>query len=146
MTHWRPRQSIRVLAIGLATREGHLLAAEVRNDAGQLTGVRPLGGEIEFGETRDAALIREFREELTCTVAITGPWIAIENLFVHEGVQGHEIVFAAPVRILDRVLPLDAPVAFEDGVPAIARWFALDRLRRGEIALYPTGLAERIGL
>jgi 8-oxo-dGTP pyrophosphatase MutT (NUDIX family) len=145
VTVWRPRQSIRILVIGLALRDGRLLAAEVTDDAGRLKGVRPLGGGVEFGETREAALIREFREELDCAIQITGPWIAIENLYHHEGLAGHEIVFAALIRILDRDLPLDAPVAFEDGdAPVIARWFAIDRLKRGEIALFPTGLADLI--
>jgi ADP-ribose pyrophosphatase YjhB (NUDIX family) len=36
----------------------------VRDDAGRIKGVRPLGGEIEFGESWQAALVRKFHEEL----------------------------------------------------------------------------------
>ena len=45
-----PLAHIRVVAIGLHWRDGRLLAAEVRDDAGGIKGVRPLGGEVAFGE------------------------------------------------------------------------------------------------
>ena len=70
MTTWRPHPRIRVVAIGLHWRDGRLLAAEVRDDAGRLKGVRPLGGEIEFGESWQAALVRKFHEELGIGISI----------------------------------------------------------------------------
>jgi hypothetical protein len=45
MTTWRLHSHIRVVAIGLHWRNDRLLAAEVRDDAGRIKGVRPLGGE-----------------------------------------------------------------------------------------------------
>ncbi|WP_279482786.1 NUDIX hydrolase [Aureimonas sp. SK2] len=141
---WRPPAAIRVKVLGLPILDGRLLAAEVYADDGRLTGVRPLGGSIEFGETREAALRREFREELEADIKMAGPWAVFENLFVHEGTPGHEIVFAAPIRILDRRFDAAEPVPFTDGVPCIARWFPLDALMRGEPALFPTGLRERL--
>ena len=39
MTTWRPHPHIRVVAIGLHWRDGRLLAAEVRDDAGRIKGV-----------------------------------------------------------------------------------------------------------
>ena len=99
MTVWRPAPIIRTKAIGLAWHDGRLLAAEVRDDAGRLKGVRPLGGVIEFGERWRAALMREFEEELHLAVEVLGDPIVLENLFVHEEELGHEIVFAAEVRL-----------------------------------------------
>ena len=64
MSTWRPHPHIRVVALGLHWRGGRLLAAEVRDDAARIKGVRPLGGEIEFGESWRTALVREFNEEL----------------------------------------------------------------------------------
>ena len=71
MNSWRPSPQIRVKALGLHWRDGKLLAAEVRDDAGHIRGVRPLGGSVEFGETARAAVIREFQEELGFTVTTT---------------------------------------------------------------------------
>jgi 8-oxo-dGTP pyrophosphatase MutT (NUDIX family) len=64
MTTWRLHSHIRVVAIGLHWRNDRLLAAEVRDDAGRIKGVRPLGGEIDFDESWQAALVRKFHEEL----------------------------------------------------------------------------------
>src|SRR4051794_697255 len=64
MTTWRLHSHIRVVAISLHWRNDRLLAAEVRDDAGRIKGMRPLGGETEFGESWQAALVRNFHEEL----------------------------------------------------------------------------------
>ena len=74
MNVWRPAPAIRVKALGLHWRDGRLLAFEVHDDAGRVTGVRPLGGSIEFGETAEAALRREFREELGIDVVVAGDY------------------------------------------------------------------------
>jgi len=74
VTTWRPAQNIPVKVIGLALHKGRLLAAEIYNDDGEVKGIRPLGGHIEFGETREVALRREFQEELGTEIEITGAW------------------------------------------------------------------------
>ncbi|MCF4115786.1 NUDIX domain-containing protein, partial [Rhodovulum sulfidophilum] len=54
--------------------------------------MRPLGGTVEFGETAQTAVIREFQEELGITVKIVGSPTFIENIYVHEGSLGHEML------------------------------------------------------
>lgn len=143
MTIWRPAQSIRVKAIGLNWRNGCLLAAEVPQDDGHIKGVRPLGGTVEFGETWQQALRREFREELDVEITITGEALVIENIYQHEGQTGHEVIFAADVVLPDvPALAKDVITFHEDnGMKCIARWFELDQLGgEGQPDLYPTGL------
>lgn len=144
MTTWRPRHNIRVIAIGLHWRDGLLLAAEVRDDTGEIKGVRPLGGGVEFGETWQQALTREFREELDIVVTISGAPLVMENIYVHEGEAGHEIVFIADVQFPDDAFEGQKTVKFteDSGVECIARWFDLNDLDNGEIYLFPTGLKE----
>jgi hypothetical protein len=72
MNTWRPAPRIRVKALGLHWRGDRLLAAEVLDDAGHVKGVRPLGGTVEFGETAEMAVIREFQEELGIVVKTNG--------------------------------------------------------------------------
>lgn len=146
MTIWRPHQSIRFKAIGLAWQQGRLLAAEVVEDCGRVKGVRPLGGTIEFGETWQDALKREFHEELKAPITITSPALVFENIYQHQGHLGHEVIFAADITLPDRRdLTADKIVFHEDnGVECTARWFALSALDTGDLELYPTGLKAKL--
>lgn len=147
MTLWRPASRIRVKALGLHWRSNRLLAAEVTDDSGHVKGVRPLGGSVEFGETAETALIREFQEELGITVRPVGPPFFMENLFFHEGMPGHEILV-----IFDIDVPADTPIpdgrlrlAESDGSIFFADWFDLDALDvPGGLPLFPTGLKARL--
>ncbi|MHC2216403.1 NUDIX hydrolase [Rhizobium leguminosarum] len=142
MTIWRPSQQIRVKVIGLAWRNDRLLAAEVEDDSDRIKGVRPLGGAIEFGESREEALQREFREELETDIRIVGPWHLLENIYEHHGATGHEYIFAADIELADASLYERDEIRYSelDETAATARWFGRDRLRDAGIDLYPTGL------
>jgi NADH pyrophosphatase NudC (nudix superfamily) len=142
MAIWRPSQQIRVKVIGLAWRKDQLLAAEVEDDSGRIKGVRPLGGAIEFGESREEALQREFREELETDIRIVGPWHLLENIYEHHGATGHEYIFAADIELADASLYERDEIRYSelDETAATARWFGRDRLRDAGIDLYPTGL------
>ncbi len=141
MTVWRPPQEIRVKVIGLVRRANRFLVAAVETDAGRVKGFRPLGGTVEFGETRDEALRREFREELGCDVRRTGHWIALENIFEHEGWLGHEIIFAAFAEVSDPAILEREEIAFResDGTRCLALWIDPAALPPGT-SLYPDGL------
>ncbi|MFF0948612.1 NUDIX hydrolase [Rhizobium leguminosarum] len=142
MTVWRPSQQIRVKVIGLAWRKDQLLAAEVEDDSGRIKGVRPLGGAIEFGESREEALHREFREELETDIRIVGPWHLLENIYEHHGAIGHEFIFAADIELANASLYERDEIRYSelDETAATARWFGRDSLRDAGIDLYPTGL------
>jgi 8-oxo-dGTP pyrophosphatase MutT (NUDIX family) len=147
MTIWRPPKNIRVIAIGLAWRDGRLLATEVKTDRGTVQGVRPVGGGIEYGETREEALHREFMEELGAEISIIGPWHVLENFFEHEGVLGHEIVFAANIAFANRSFYERDEIIYpiENGELARAIWVAPAELAAQGIALYPLDLDSKIG-
>lgn len=143
MTNWRPHAHIRVVAIGLHWRDGRLLAAEVRDDAGRIKGVRPLGGEIEFGESWRAALVREFNEELGIDVTLKGEPLMLENIFMHEGATGHEVMFISEVEFPDAAFRGQDRIDFreDNGEQIVARWFDLADLDAdGAPSLFPTGL------
>ncbi|MEL6978361.1 MAG: NUDIX domain-containing protein [Pseudomonadota bacterium] len=149
MTNWRPPQRLRVLAVGLPFRgEGagrELLASPVRDDQGALIGWRPIGGEVEFGETAEAALQREFLEEFALRIRPGAQICALENLFEHHGAPGHEIILALQAQ-------LDPPeTAAQDLFEPVeaghepASWTKLARFLSGDAVLFPPGLLENLG-
>lgn len=146
MSVWRPSPSIRVKAIGTHWRDGKLLCAEVPDDQGNIKGVRPLGGSIEFGEPWQVALRREFQEELDVEIEVTGPPTVIENIFHHHGHTGHEVIFVAPIQMpKDAFADTDVIHFTEDnGFECTARWFDISTLDTGGLELYPTGLKAHL--
>lgn len=145
MAVWTPSPAVAVKVIGLVWRGEELLVAEVEESDGRVKGVRPLGGTIEFGETREQALEREFVEELRCDVMVSGPWHAFENIYRHEGRTGHEFIFAANVTLGDEDLYRRDRFHYleHEGTRCCAVWLDPLRLPPG-IELYPTGLALAI--
>ncbi|WP_075215335.1 NUDIX hydrolase [Mongoliimonas terrestris] len=146
MTPWTPPQSLRVKVLGLARRGNRYLVADVLRNDGTPKGVRPLGGSVEFGETRETALLREFTEELGAITTLQGGWAVIENIFDHEGAIGHEIVFVACVDLVGLPPPgPDGAIPFLEGdVPGRARWMSLAEVAGAGLEFYPTGLAALV--
>jgi ADP-ribose pyrophosphatase YjhB (NUDIX family) len=146
MALWRPPQSIRTKVIGLAWQQASLLAVEVERDDGSVKGVRPPGGSIQFGETREEALRREFREELGSEIALLGNWHVFENIYRHEGMLGHELIFAVDVTLADKDLYGREEILFceDNGIACRARWFDPQALRATGLELYPTGLENHV--
>jgi NUDIX domain len=140
---WRPASQIGVKALGLHWRGRLLLAAEVYSDNGQLKGVRPLGGSIEFGETARDALKREFKEELGVEVIAHSDPIIMENLYIHEGSQGHEVVFIFDIFFPTGKLEFEESIEFQEnnGSFCVARWYDIDKLDLIDgLELFPRGL------
>ncbi len=119
---------------------------DVLDDAGNLKGVRPLGGSVEFGETWQVTLAREFKEELDIDVQITSAPMVFENIFSHEGSVGHEVLFLADVAFPKGAFEGQDQVIFaeDSGELCRASWWALDDLKAQYIPLYPDGLMDAL--
>ncbi|MBL4907614.1 MAG: NUDIX domain-containing protein [Sneathiella sp.] len=141
-----PSTSIRVKAFGLAWRDKALLASEILNDAGEIKGIRPLGGIVEYGEIWQDALKREFLEKLRTEIILTGQPDMLENIYSHPDVTGHEIIFLSNIFLVDQSLYSQDVIQFseQDGTMCTARWFDLSDLEKSGPKLYPTGLLDKI--
>lgn len=143
---WRPKQQIQVKALGLLWQEGKLLASEIHDDNGEIKGVRPLGGCVEFGKIWQLTLVREFKEELDIAIHIVSPPVIVENIYDHYGMRGHEIVFLANIALTDDRDLGCGPIIYQEdsSVQCRADWHDIAALRRSGLPLFPNGLIDRL--
>ncbi|MFF1606908.1 NUDIX hydrolase [Amycolatopsis sp. NPDC058278] len=130
--------SIRPIALGIIRRGDSLLVFEAHDDVKGETYYRPLGGGIEFGEYAEAALKREFLEELDAEIEVGELLGVLENVFTWRDRPGHEIAFLYAAEFADPGrYERDEMKILDD--PATARWVDF---RDGSKILYPQGLTE----
>lgn len=101
---------------------------------------RPLGGQIESGESPEQALVREMREELGEEVRVVRALGELDNRFVFEGKPGWEQVHVLEAQFDSE----DAPdVNSVEAEGWNLRWVDPDALT---LPLYPDGLADLLRL
>lgn len=140
-----PGRLFRVRAAGVAVHEGRVLVHREEQPSPWTNSALP-GGGVELGESSDAAVVREFREELGVDVRVGRLlWVA-DNRFVHEGERWHEIGFYWEV-VVDAALAALGPGPTIDTDLFLGRefrlhwaWHPLDRL--AEIEMKPSFLVE----
>ena len=97
---------------------------------------RCLGGGIEFQETSETALKREFMEELSLKINVKNFLGIAENIFEYEGKKGHEIVFFYEIEIPDELYQ-DKYVQVEGDRVGEAIWVDIEDFKNGSKTLYP---------
>lgn len=135
---------IRPIVIGVALRDDRVFAIEGFDTRKGERFYRPPGGGIEFGETGEQALRREFREELDVELTSATYLGTLENVFTYEGRLGHEIVLVYRIELADgeRFMLETVAGAESDGSSFEARWLPVGDVRAGAARLYPDGLLE----
>lgn len=135
---------------------GVVLGAVERPDTGaylvqRLPGARDglhfhrfVGGGIHPGEPSDAALEREFREELGVGVEAGPAVCTVENLFTHEGRSHHEFAVVREAGFADASLYDRERFSGVDtgGVEYEAYWRSLADIRAADAPFFPDGVAD----
>ncbi|MBW4481880.1 MAG: NUDIX domain-containing protein [Tildeniella torsiva UHER 1998/13D] len=132
------KERIRPISICLMRRGEEILVHEAYDSVKERGFARPLGGGIDFGETSEAAAIREIKEELG--VDITGVTLLgiVENIFVLEGEPGHEMVFVYDGQFVDESLYQREHLEAVEGKRQFkAVWRSPQALRDGPCHLVP---------
>jgi 8-oxo-dGTP pyrophosphatase MutT (NUDIX family) len=137
----RPRP--RPIALAVIRDRGRLLVFEVADPVRGITGYRPLGGSIEFGERGHDTVAREMREEIGAQLLDVRYLATLENIHQYLGRPGHEIVRIYEARLADAALCERDFIegAEEDGEPLRCTWKPIADFERG-VPLYPEGLLE----
>lgn len=95
--------NIRPSALGIIKKDGYVLASKHLDNVINQEFCRLFGGGIEFGEKSKDALKREFLEELGAVTINEKFLCVVENIFVYNGEQGHEITFLYEVDFEDKI-------------------------------------------
>ncbi|CAN5859608.1 NUDIX hydrolase [soil metagenome] len=136
---------IRPIAICLFRNGNRILVSEGFDTIKQDYYYRPLGGGIEYGESSREAVLREIQEELGVEVNNLQLIGVLENIFIYEGQQGHEIVFVFDAEFTDKSLyKLDEIDGYEQeaNVRFKAKWYSLSEFEKSSDRLVPEELAK----
>lgn len=134
--------SIRPIALAVPRRGDDLLVFEYHDPTKGQTFYRPLGGGIEFGETADAAVRREMREELAVEILDVRLLGVLENIYHAFGRDSHEIAFIFDCRLADQArYERDLVGEILDDAGIMVRWRPLSSFTPDR-PLYPHGLAD----
>ena len=130
----------RPLVLGIFRRGRHVLVGEGTDRVKGSSFYRPLGGQIESGESPEDALVREMREELGEEIRVVRHLGELDNQFVFEGRPGWEQVHVFEAEFL----AADAPRV--DSIEA--EGWSLTWVDPGalDLPLYPDGLADLLRL
>lgn len=135
--------ALRAIAVAVFRRGDEILVSAVPDGVKDVTGWRPPGGGIEFGERGDETVAREIREELGVEIAEARYLGTLENIFTFLGARGHEIVRVYDARFADHALygrdHIDA--VEEVSGPFVCVWRRLSDFGP-DAPLYPEGLLE----
>lgn len=135
----------RAITLGLLIKDDYLLLEELEGKPSTDTGFyyRPIGGTIEFGETSDQTLIREYYEELGVEVSINRYIGCLENIFVIDEEIGHEMIQLYRVDFQDQSLYHKEWFTVSEGTKVgRAVWVAKKQFLSGQKVLYPAGLID----
>lgn len=133
--------SIRTIALCVFRRGSRILVGRALDDVEQQCFMRPLGGEVKFGELAVDALTREIREELGLEIHEITRLGVLENVFTYRGKPGHEIVFVFDAQFVDERVYDEPQLQLKEPIwDGGTRW--LDLSEPLPHPLYPDGLLK----
>lgn len=136
---------IRPLALALIKNErGQLLLHQAFDRVKNEVFYRPLGGGIEFHETGEAALEREFMEEVGSKIVVGDLVHTFENIFTYEGHRGHEIVLLYEAKFEDDSMYQKSELDIVESGKVISKavWRSLEEIQLEKAKIYPSGIEK----
>ena len=102
---------------------------------------RCIGGGIEFYEKSIDAIKREFKEEIDEDVVIDKYLGFAEELFVHKGKRGHEMIQLYKVKLNTANPKQEYPILDSD---VTAKWIDIEDIISGRKVVYPEAVVDYI--
>jgi 8-oxo-dGTP pyrophosphatase MutT (NUDIX family) len=139
---WTPPRQVRAVALAVVRNGDRILMQESVDTASASTLYRPVGGTIEFLESGEKTVIREFREELAIELVDVLYLATIES--IGESVRGpwHEIIMLYEASFADHA---NYDVASFNSLPGsgmryTTRWLTLSEIESIPGFIHPHNL------
>lgn len=129
-------KEIRPIVLGIAKKNNQILVSEGFDKVKNQTFYRCLGGGIEFLETSEAALKREYKEELNIDIDIEDYCGLTENIFTYEGKNGHELILFYNIKIKEDDIKERYHI-IDDNAETDAYWIDIAEFKNKNKILYP---------
>jgi len=136
------KKRIRPIALCVFLKNNRILVFEGYDKVKDEIFYRPLGGGIEFGETAEETVRREFMEEINVEVKDIRYLGTLENIYIFNGKLYHEIVMIHDGALVNSGLYEQAVIVGEEANGDVIRamWKNLDEFGEGKSILYPNDL------
>lgn len=93
-----------------------------------------VGGKVAFGENSEKAIIREYFEETGANVEVERLAACVENFFVFNSRQWHEILFFYVLKDDNEELDIfEGEKVIKDNSDGVYKWFELSELEKIKI-------------
>lgn len=135
-------KNIRCISIALIEHQSKLLVTKAFEPKKNEYFHRPIGGQIEFGETAITALRREFIEELNVTLFNIQQLAVIENLFEYMRKPKHELVFLFKADIIEDEFYKRKELKILDDENVELLWISKKDFKTGKEIIYPSGILD----
>lgn len=129
-------KEIRPVVLGIARNNNKILVSQGYDKITGQTFYRCLGGGIEFLETSEEALKREYKEELGIDIDVQEFCGIAENIFVFEGRNAHELILFYNIKIKDNDFKEEYCV-LEEETQTEAFWIDIEEFKNNNKILYP---------
>ncbi len=129
-------KEIRPIVLGIARKDNKILVSEGFDKVKKQTFYRCLGGGIEFLETSQEALKREYKEELNINIEVEKFCGISENIFTYQGKNAHEIIFYYNIKINENDFKEKYHI-IDDNCETDAYWINIDEFNNNKKILYP---------
>ncbi len=142
-THTDSKGEITLKAFCVFSHQGEILVYERFDYVKKQGFYRPLGGKVEFGEYSLQTIRRELMEETSMLAEDIRLLGVLENIFVYNGKQQHEVDFVYDGVFTDKSVYSRGYLEFVEGKAKMtAKWMPIKEFTGGERLLYPAGLPE----
>ena len=130
---------IRSMVMGIVLRDNKLLLTE--HFSKEYPFYRCIGGGIEFYEKSIDAIKREFKEEIDAQIEIDKYLGLAEELFVHKGKRGHEMIQLYKVSLKDLEIKDEYPILDGD---VVAKWIDVEDIILGKKVIFPELIVDYV--